>query len=471
MSSQPKGRPIKLLPHQAAFVDVFFSPSSKRVIELRGEPGLGKHTTLVALSCRLLQERPTARTLFLVHAALRLQFVEMLRNAGCPALLVDRYRFREMLDSATEGELWPPGIVAVLSREFAKQPDIQESLAAAHWDLLIADEAHSFGGVRAGETIRRIGASAERVILATLPDLELPDAFRAEDASVVEWRGDQVVDQDGRPLDAAPRPILHEMCFDLFPFELDLSTTVSDLSRILEVGVPQRFTATTLFRALRSSPAALEGMLRRLVARSEARGSMDASSETAEEEMLEDAPAGQMDRPTAETVVELAGRALQEIEAMGGDSKLEVFSRLMSRLNGAKMPSRRICVLTDYVGTLYYLAAEIEGRDVACQLLHGGMKAEERARSLTPFSSAGGILVATRGALTEGLTLREVTDLVLYDVPGSKIALQEVLGRFDRLGRLTPLNVHVLVPSNDPNGLIAAHIGLLRDFFAVQATP
>src|ERR1035438_7698742 len=102
--------------HQIAFVETFFNPASKRVILLRGDVGLGKSIALVALVSRLLRGRPTARALFVVPgAALRAQFVEMLRKAGTPTLQVDRYQFREMLDSAIGKELWPAGVVAVLS--------------------------------------------------------------------------------------------------------------------------------------------------------------------------------------------------------------------------------------------------------------------------------------------------------------------------------------------------------------------
>src|SRR5664280_890268 len=92
---------MRLLPHQIAFVETFFNPASKRVILLRGEAGLGKSGALVALASKFLRERPTARALFVVPgAALRAHFVDKLRDAGVPTLSVDRYQFREMLDSA-----------------------------------------------------------------------------------------------------------------------------------------------------------------------------------------------------------------------------------------------------------------------------------------------------------------------------------------------------------------------------------
>src|SRR5207302_5883068 len=107
----------------------------------------------------------------------------------------------------------------------------------------------------------------------------------------------------------------------------------------------------------------------------------------------------------------------QDIEALASDSKLNALGALLSQISQAEIPSRRICVLTEFVATLYYVYADIESRGVACQLVHGEMSAEERIRSLQFFSEAGGVLLATTAVMTAGVSLREVTDLVVYDLP------------------------------------------------------
>jgi hypothetical protein len=68
------------------------------------------------------------------------------------------------------------------------------------------------------------------------------------------------------------------------------------------------------------------------------------------------------------------------------------------------------------------------------------------------FSGGGDILVATRSVMSAGIDLREVTELVLYDIPAAKLALQEVLSQFDRFGRRVQLNVYTLVSSNSTDG-------------------
>ncbi len=468
---EPKNSSMKLLPHQNALVDTFFDPASKRVILLCGEAGLGKSSVLVALATRLLEERPTTRALFLVPAAARSQFAEMFRIGGTRTLFVDRYQFREMLDSTTGGELWPRGVVTVLSRDFAKQPDIRASLIDITWDVVVADEAHSFGG-RAEETLLRVGASAKRVILAsaTLSGVELSEAFPAADITVVEWHRDQVVGHHGAPLEALRRPSPHEVSFSLSPAELSLIGTVGDLRRVFETGAPpQSFMADLLLRFVRSSPARLERALQGLVARLAVRDGTDSSLDASEQEVPEENTAWWIDRQTAEKATGIAARALQEIEAIGSDSKLSAFVGLLSHLNEVKVQCSRICVLTEFRDTVYYLAAELEDRNIEYHLLHGSMGDDDRRRSLNLFSSTGGILVTTVGGIG-GVGLGDVTDLVLYDVPSARATVQGVSLWFNPLDRQNPLNVHVLVPSNSPNGRFSEPLELLREVLGLPTT-
>lgn len=458
---------IRLLPHQAALVETFFSPEAKRIIILRGDVGLGRSTALLAVASRLLRERPKARVLIVVPGiGLRAHLAYRLREAGTPTLEVDRYRFREMVDSSTGGDMWPQGIAAVVTREFARLEDIRNSLASTRWDLLIVDEAHQFRGGLARDVVRHVSESSERIILSALPNVELPEAFPVQSATVVVWRRDQVVGYDGRPLDATPRPVLHEVRYDLSSTELKLAEMVGDLCRVLVSGTTQQaWIGRSWLRSVQSSPAALEARLPEVVeARNRtAHQAPEPVPDTLEdEEPLEDRLGGWLDLATAEKAAAIAALLVQKIEGLGSDSKLTAFAALLNRLEAPNATSRRICVLTEYVATLFYVAAEIEVHGVPCRLLHGSMTAEDRQSSLELFCHTGGVLAATSAALSEGIVLPEVTDLVLYDIPGSNTALQQVLGRFDRFGRRTQLNVYALLPSTEAFGASSDSVQLLR---------
>lgn len=460
------GPSMRLLPHQTALVEAFFNPANKPVIVLRGEVGLGKSVALAALASRLLRESPIARVLLLAPGSLRLRYVEMLRGAGTPALSVDRWAFREMLDSASGAELWHGGVVAVLGREFARQADVRNALVTVKWDLLIVDEAHQFRGALTEGVLRQLGEVSKRVVLATLPSLELPDAFPQDTTTVVQWRRDQVVDHDGNLLDAMPRPVLHEVRFSQSPTEQGLAEAIGELCRTYEAGTPQqRWVARSVLRSLRSSPAALEGALIRMREnRNRVVHGIEPLLETCEAIPPDDVPADFRDLGSEDRFAALVTGALSRIEEAGSDSKLATFVALLGHIDAVKTPSTRTCVLTEYLGTLFYLAAEIENLGKKCHVFHGGMNSESRQRILSNYSDGGGILTATGATMSEGVVLTEVTDLVLYDVPGSPVALQQVLGRFDRFGRRTQLNVYALLPSDDAADPDPEAIELLRHF-------
>jgi superfamily II DNA or RNA helicase len=389
--------------------------------------------------------------------------MHMLSEANIRSLLMDRYQYREMLDSMAGGEFWPRGVVVVVSQELAKFSDILERLAEPRWDLVIVDEVHrSMTGVGA-EVLRRVGASAEHVVLAIASEITLTDVFPGEVPTTVEWRRDRVVNHDGTLLDTLPRPLLHEIVFSLSPGELSLYKTVRELFQLQEGATSHRNSiANSMLRCFQSSQAALEHSLQRLAEGADARSDSDEPLGELERELPEGESDVQTDLNISGTVAEIARRALQQIEEIDGDSKLKAFVELLAQLNKVGMPSRRICVLTNYLGTLYYLAAAIEDQGRQCQLLHGGMSAEERQAVLAQISDTGTILIATT-AMLQGIVLPEVSDLVFYDIPNKKVALQVVLGRFDRFGRQTRLNVHALTPTHIADGFATEGLGLLRE--------
>lgn len=469
--SRAKDLGIELLPHQIALADTVLDPASKRFVLLRGDVGLGKSTALVALVARLLRERPAARVLFLVPGgAFQRQIDERLRGAGIPTLVVDRYRFREMLDSTTNSEFWPAGVVALLGQEFARQPDILDRLRKTHWELVIADEAHRFRGIRM-EGLRSIGASAERVVLATtaLRDTNQTDAFPVEETTVVEWRRDQVVDHEGRPLGTAPRPILHEVPFKLTLAELSLGEKVRKLGGLLGGSTKSQEQITnTMLRSFQSSPDALGSLLRRL---SDNLTSKDGLKESPTYMDFE-APENQFDISidssfANETVLRLLRQALDGVDEIAVDSKFSAFWGSFTNL--IKGESKRICIVTDYLATLYYLAAAIESNHTRSLFLDGEtMTVEDIEKNIRSFADGDGIFVATRASLL-GEDLGSATDLVLYDIPRSRAALKEVLAAFDPFGRKSRLGVHVLVPADSVWDPTSQSLRLLHEMLGSES--
>lgn len=462
---EPKLSPERLLPHQVAFVDGFFESDSKRITALRWAVGLGKGSAIIALVSRLLRERPTARVLVVIPAGLRAQYVERLLEAGAQTLSVDRYRFRELLDSASGKDIWPRGMTAVVTREFARQYDVLSTLASTHWDLAIVEEAHHFRGNLGRQVVRCLVESSERLVVTTMPNLALPDEIPASETTVLELRRDQVVDFDGKPFEVLPSPVLRAVVYGLSPAEQELAETVGALCQALAAGTTQQALVARVWRrSFQSSPASLEARLPSMEAiRRQAGYTLMPQEVPEDEDTLEDEPVGWIDLETAKSLAPLVERLAQQIESLGSDSKLAAFIRLLKDLTAGSNGATRICILTEFRATLFYLNAEIESLGFHPLAVHGDLSFEDRWSALRRFSSHGDILIATRVVVWEGVDLNEVTDLVLYDVPEGNEALQQILGRFDRLGRRSQLKVHAMVPTSDAAGFTDDGLNVLKD--------
>ncbi len=443
-------RTLQLLPHQAAFADLFFSSSAKRIVVLRADVGLGKSTALLAVAMRLLQERPTARALYLVPgSALRAQFVHRLYDLRVPTLEVDRYRFRELLDASTGKDLWPSGMVVVMSREFARQEDVLESLMNAHWDLVLVDEAHQFRSGLSRDVAGVLSTSSERMILATAPLLDLPDVFPNDESTVVAWNRNQIIGFDGKPLQTSPAPHLELRHYGLTAQELMIWETMRELHRaLLDGSTQQAWIGRILLQSYESSPASLEAGLQRVNATRDRGEILESASllESVDEDSEYEPVEGMLGPSIPQNATVMIGRLLRVLEDLGVDSKLLALDDLLKRIESRASSNTRICILTERVATLFYIGSELEDLGHPYRLFHGSMTMDDRHGALDQFSREGGILLATRAAL-EGVDLREVTDLIFYDVPHSSSMLGQLVLRFDRLGRKTPLNLYGFLPA------------------------
>jgi superfamily II DNA or RNA helicase len=357
---------------------------------------------------------------------------------------MDRYRFREMLDSPVDQEGWPSGIVIVMTRELARTEDIKRSLATTNWDLLIVDEFHQFKTGRALNLLRELTKLSSRVILSASSFVELPEVFDNKDTTVVAWTRDQLIDFDGMPL-TTPERVTRIVPYDLSPDELSLASTLNKLCQLLRSGKQPRGLASTWTRSLYSSPAALEAR----IAKAEELISMPTDDSSGAFGDCEEDGFYEFDAETVGEASAITRRLQEEIEKLSKDSKLLVLVGLVNNLKMTDLSPRRVCVLTDYVATLFYVAAEIETLGNPLFILHGAMSFEDRQSSIDRFRSVGGVLIATSAIMSEGVALPDVTDLVFYDIPASPTVVQQILGRFDRFGRHIALKVYALSPSND----------------------
>jgi hypothetical protein len=231
----------------------------------------------------------------------------------------------------------------------------------------------------------------------------------------------------------------------------------------------QKLVADTIFRSFQSSPDAVDGVLRRLADRltvtSGVKRSLDYTNIENSENQIDISIDPLLANEAATRVIE---QALKQVDEISIDSKFNAFWELLSRL--VQSGSKRICVLTDYLATLFYLSAAIETSGMHSLLLHSEIvTAEDHEKTLMSFANGDGILVATRASLTAEVRLGIATDLVLYDIPSSGVVLKEILALFDSFSRRSRLSVHVLLPVHNFGDSNSESLRLLHEMLGSKS--
>jgi ERCC4-related helicase len=198
---------------------------------------------------------------------------------------------------------------------------------------------------------------------------------------------------------------------------------------------------TTMFRkSLASSPSALEERVRRLRDRL-GRGFLAPNSSEASDEGDYSAATAS---PHEAELIKALNDCLAEIDCLPGDSKLEVFLEKLSEMRTNNTALFSLVVLTEFRATLFYLQAQLEELGFGNIILHGGMTFDERLQGIERFRAESGVLIATVTTMTEGVNLPQVDRVILYDLPQSRLTLEQIYGRFQQLGRSAPLELFVM---------------------------
>jgi len=303
---------------------------------------------------------------------------------------------------------------------------------------------------------------------------------------------------DGTPL--FPERKAYTVNYELSPIEADLYKSVTDyvreeMNRADRLDDSRRkgnigFALTILQRRLASSPEAIyQSLIRRCerlqVKLDEAKlnkkglsylGGAEADSNifdddddnlTAEErEDLENQIAEKVTAaqsiPELEAEIESVKKLIEKAKKVrfsGEDRKWQELSSLLQDRPEMKEPSgarRKLILFTEHRDTLNYLHDRISnllGREDCIEIIHGGIKREERRKSQERFTQdkESTILLATDAA-GEGINLQRANLMINYDLPWNPNRLEQRFGRIHRIGQTEVCHLWNLVAKETREG-------------------
>ncbi len=506
---------IDPLPHQIEAVYGYILKLPRIRFLIADDPGAGK-TIMAGLVIKELKlRRVIGRVLIVCPGHLKDQWRrELSERFEEKFIVIDR----GIMDSLYGENAWNREKQIITSIDFAKRDEILPSIAAAHFDLVIVDEAHKMsayrygdktektGRYRLGETLSRI--SDHYLFLTATPHRGDPESFRMfldllepgffatsemvhesvrnrDNPLFIRRIKEDLKDFEGKPL-FLPRYV-KTIAYDLgtrSPAEKDLYNALSEyvvtqynlaLSRDKKRNIA--FALVILQRRLASSSYALlkslerrKGRLEELLKGAQERLSfsgemldLDSAEDLSEEErwreeeIWESLSVAENRQELEDEISTLENLISQSRAIIHGEKEIKLMElkKTVHRLEteNPKKEERKILIFTESRDTLDYLERKMKEWGFATNVIHGGMKLEERVRAESVFKNETDILVATEAA-GEGINLQFCNLMINYDLPWNPNRLEQRMGRIHRYGQTREVWVFNLVAEDTREGRV-----------------
>lgn len=500
------------LPHQIEAVSQVIKQTRIRFL-IADDPGAGK-TIMAGLILKELKLRNQAKRILIVAPGhLVTQWIEEMK-----------VRFEENFTHITrayvnalqQDNVWNREQQLITSMDFARQDEIRNPIANAHFDLVIVDEAHKMAAYRYGDKTEKtkryqLGeclsqCSTHLLFLTATPhrgdtenfqlflDLLEPGFFtdtkqiqesiaKKDNPLFIRRIKEDLKDFDGKPL-FLPRHVKTK------PFRLGVESEIemelyNDLSEYIREQY-NRFSEDTqkrnnvafalviLQRRLASSTSALFVSLQRRQQRLKELMQMAdlIIDKIPSEQIFEDVEdLSEENRIQIEeqwevlSVAENRDELRDEIETLSSlelqaqqiiDSEQEIkVKALRDALNqlNTEHPNEKILIFTEYFDTLDYLKKKVTDWGYSVSVIHGKLPHEDRIDAQEEFKNKTQLLIATEAA-GEGINLQFCHLMINYDLPWNPNRLEQRMGRIHRYGQKKEVYVINLVASDTREGAV-----------------
>ncbi len=339
---------------------------------------------------------------------------------------------------ADPGSFWAgPRIIASLAT--ARRSEHAELLAAQSWDIVVVDEAHHLRD-QASASWRLVNSLRKRFLLLlsatpvqnnlielyNLLTLLKPGIFK----TVKEFRAAYML--PGKPREPVNRDRLRDLMRGVM---------VRNTRALAAVHLPRRHAATERAQPGPAEAACYAELTRLVRARAAA-----ASDRLALAHLL--AAAGSSPPAAAAALARAAGRHPEEplfaalaarYRAIPAGAKDAALLALLARNPGEKK-----IVFVHRRESLAHLAALLGQSGIGAAQFHGSLNGPEKDTAITFFRDSAPVLLTTESG-GEGRNLQFCNTLINYDIPWNPMAIEQRIGRIDRIGQVREVFVFNLV--------------------------
>ena len=455
------GGRIDLLPHQLSIAAEVTARLAPRVL-LADEVGLGKTIEAGLILHRLLLTGRASRVLVLVPESLQHQwFLELLRRFNLWFHLYDEDRC-QALETAEPGcnPFLDDQLVLCELGLFTRKPERLQQALEAGWDLLVVDEAHHLGwspdSASAEYTaVETLGRAIPGLLLLTATPEQLgmashfarlrlldPDRFYDLDAFLQESEAYRELAalaealKVGRALAGGEVKSLARLLGQLETTitvklkQLDEATRGAWIERLLD----QHGTGRVMFRNTR---ATVSGFPKRVVHLHPLAATDSNRTKALAKEWVADIDAGAEGGFTP---------------SLNQDPRIQWLADLLHSLGQEKV--LLICRTQRKAEAIE--AALKQRLKLKMAVFHEGLSLVQRDRGAAWFADAAGARLLICSEIgSEGRNFQFAHHLVLFDLPLDPSLLEQRLGRLDRIGQNSDIQVHVPLVPGSPQEVLA----------------
>jgi ATP-dependent helicase HepA len=471
---------VYVKPHQVSVAHQVLSAPQPRFV-LADEVGLGKTIEAGLVLSALLHAGLVKRCLVVAPSHLTVQWLaELFHKFNLLFTLMDPDRAKDDREAAEaeapddDASPWGRHPLVITSLEWlSRSKEEAKAAAEAGWDLVVIDEAHHLRGARAYEVAQGLARRTWGLLLLTATPLQLDPAeyhalLRLVDpapaATEQELRARLARQGD---LSALVRALLAgeasaaERIGALFPDDPALPGLRGEalLAHLAEsYGLSARllrnrravvggFTPRKLTR-IEVKPDEDERQLERDVRQALGKAKLPSGAVLASLlRRMGSSPPALAAGLSAAGEKKLAQRAL----SLSRDSKLEAFHALLEQLG----PSEKVLVFAEPLETIEYLKTALARRRIEALAYLGDLSPAERDKLVARFRDPEGPRVLLSTELGgEGRNFQHCHVLVNYDLAWSPAAIEQRIGRIDRIGQSREVRLYAF----RPEGTLAARV-------------
>lgn len=137
-----------------------------------------------------------------------------------------------------------------------------------------------------------------------------------------------------------------------------------------------------------------------------------------------------------------ANQILSDYKNLKTDSKMEKLSEIVGNCI-KENPKEKILIYTKHPSTVKYIKEKLSKYNLKITEFIGGLSREEKSIKIKEFKHSSQVLICT-DAGAEGLNLQFCHILINYDLPWNPMAVEQRIGRLDRIGQQNDIKIYSL---------------------------